>query len=448
MARAAGYNLIQPDHRAYDPNQQQIYYAQAMAHPHANPGSFLGSAFAADVNARNARDQYQQALADTNRQQYDLGLRSIAQQDMESRRNFVGTNLANPGQSAAFELSRAEISPDALPHMAQMAVADLERVRADAYHKRGQGYKLFSDAGVSAPAGASFDPTFGTTASAGAQGTRPDITIAGINLQGDLAKARGAAAGAAGVKHQTTLGLLKQYQDIDENINNRTEQAVNALIAANKPLIGADNTIIQPAPYTPEQLQAKIAETRTRGREHARQQQETLRSMAERGGMGGVLPPRVDYSMEAPKLHKPRAEGDNTGGNKSAPATPSPSLAQAAIPQGPATQALPTAGTGQQTAGTHGGPPMTVGGGAPNQRAATPAPTNNTLDGQLRTIAGIANTQPVLAHVAKELTRRGLPPDAEVAVTREKRVAIRGPDGRVLDTIDIPGVSPPRQVTR
>lgn len=423
----AGYSLIPPHPRAYDPTDLEKIYAQKLGNPDYSPGLYLGHMQLAQQDRQDASAAYDRQLTATNAQQYDLGLRKIAQDNFEARAGIVKTGMQYPGAAPAFGLSRAEIAEGMLPNLLEQRDADLESTRAGAFRDRGQGYKLLSDSGVAAPMGAAYDPKLGTTTSTLRQGQRPDITISQNALAGDRARA---SASGQDIRQRDGLNLFKQYNDINEQATRAVEVATAQIMEAARPKLASDGTTIVPPSITPAQAKQEIAEATARIREGARQQQQSLRQGAERLGMGRVLPDAADYSGGG-KLVKPNAAGDNSGGNKAPLPNGSPQATPA--PQAPPTARVPDQATATPTVGSGGGPTLTTGGAEPSTRAQTPAPVTD-LDGQLRAL-GTRDTRPIRARVANELSRRGLPRNHPVAANGDGSVSISDGRGGVLTVV-------------
>ncbi len=264
----AGYSLLPPDPRMYDITQEQAGFRGMFGRPGVNPGTFLGSMYAADVDAENARIGYERQLARTNERQYDLGLRRIAADEQESADRVVTQGMQNPGGAAYFTRSRDMIEPGMLPQAVRQSAADVNLTEAKGLNERLTAYRQGSEAGIAAPTGAPFDPATGATAATLTQGQRPDIAIANIRA---ASEANTASAGANGERLRDVIALAEHNRRIEESVVAHGERAYNnAVRAALTEQMDVNTNTIRPAPISPAEAERIGHAARMRAEEAAR----------------------------------------------------------------------------------------------------------------------------------------------------------------------------------
>lgn len=130
MSESVSYRLSAPNQRAFEPTPLEVAYAQML--PRAGTTPMLGFQYEAEVNARNARDEYKLAQDEFNKLAMDAGNRAEANANLRDRMRMLGQFANNPESAFLYSLTQREIAPNAyeLGQGYSRAGLDLMRSRA------------------------------------------------------------------------------------------------------------------------------------------------------------------------------------------------------------------------------------------------------------------------------------------------------------------------------
>lgn len=130
MSETISYRLSAPSAKAYEPSPLEVAYAQML--PRSGTVPTIGYQYAAEVDARNARNDYTLALNEFNQRAMEAGNRAEANANLRDRMRMLGAFANNPESAALYSLTQSELAPNARETGAQYTLAGLDYLRSRA----------------------------------------------------------------------------------------------------------------------------------------------------------------------------------------------------------------------------------------------------------------------------------------------------------------------------
>jgi hypothetical protein len=145
MGETISYRLSAPNQRAYEPSSTELAYAQML--PQSGKVPTIGYQYAAEVDARNARNEYSLALNEFNQRAMEAGNRAEANANLRDRMRMLGSFASNPESAFLYSLTQRELAPNAGELAANYSLGGLDLLRSRATENYAQAANAGSSGG-------------------------------------------------------------------------------------------------------------------------------------------------------------------------------------------------------------------------------------------------------------------------------------------------------------